>query len=439
MHRAVGKGAFGKVRVVQHKKSKKLYALKYIEKERCTKQKAVGNIIQERQLLEEVDHPFVVNLRYAFQDDANCFFVLDLMLGGDLRFHLEKNGRIEEKCVRFWVAELSCALAYLHKQGIMHRDIKPDNVLLDTEGHAHVTDFNVAIHYSPTRLHTSVAGSLAYMAPEVCSRKGYSWQADWWSLGVCAYELVFGRRPFEAKNADLLTAAVAKDSLRFPERASEACSAEGIQVIKQLLDKNPKKRLGCTSATDDRMASVQKHPWFSQLDWDALEEKEVQAPFVPDLKKANFDISHELDEFLMVEKPLSAKKRKENVDINTLTPDFRQLEEQFTIFDFSRPHRLSYYPVNQPLSLALTKSMDRAGSLDKPRSSTQSYALTLVPDGNNSGDDSSSRAGSPASPKPHQVFMPIPPEPAHLHHGTPSRQDTIGVAISSDNHPLTTR
>ncbi len=155
------------------------------------------------------------------------------------------------------MAELSCALAYLHKQGIMHRyfvvciyiyfreidfvisllrgrDIKPDNVLLDTEGHAHVTDFNVAIHYSPTRLHTSVAGSLAYMAPEVCSRKGYSWQADWWSLGICAYELVFGRRPFEAKNADLLTAAVAKDSLRFPERASEACSAEGIQVIKQV-------------------------------------------------------------------------------------------------------------------------------------------------------------------------------------------------------------
>lgn len=235
--------------------------------------------------------------------------------------HLEKNGRIEEKCVRFWVAELSCALAYLHKQGIMHRyvspacyvyfreidfvisgrDIKPDNILLDTEGHAHVTDFNVAIHYSPSRLHTSVAGSLAYMAPEVCSRNGYSWQADWWSLGVCTYELLFGRRPFEGKNADLLTAAVAKDSLRFPERASEVCSAEGISVIKQvrmigdlgifaimltlcsqLLDKNPKRRLGCTD-TNDEMASVRKHPWFARLDWEALEDKELQAPFIPDV------------------------------------------------------------------------------------------------------------------------------------------------------------
>ncbi|KLO17120.1 kinase-like protein [Schizopora paradoxa] len=439
MHRAVGKGAFGKVRVVQHKKSKKLYALKYIEKEKCTKQKAVGNILQERQLLEEVDHPFVVNLRYAFQDDQNCFFVLDLMLGGDLRFHLEKNGRIEEKCVRFWVAELSCALAYLHKQGIMHRDIKPDNVLLDTEGHAHVTDFNVAIHYSRSRLHTSVAGSLAYMAPEVCSRKGYSWQADWWSLGVCSYELLFGRRPFEGKTADSLTAAVAKDSLRFPERASEVCSAEGIQVIKQLLDKNPKKRLGCTPETDDEMAVVRSHPWFARLDWDALEDKELQAPFVPDLKKANFDISHELDEFLMVEKPLSAKKRKENVDINSLSPELRQLEEQFTIFDYTKPRRISYYPANQSLSLALTKSLDRDGSLDGPRSSTQSYSLTLVPDGNNSGDDSSSRAGSPSLAKPHQLFMPIPPEQAHVRNSTSSRQEAIGVAITSDSHPLTPR
>ena len=115
-----------------------------------------------------------------------------------------------------------------------YSDIKPDNVLLDIMGHAHITDFNVAIHYSSSRLHTSVAGSLAYMAPEVCGRKGYSWQADWWSLGVCAYELMLGRRPFEGRTGESLTASILKEPLRFPERASQLVSEDGINALKQV-------------------------------------------------------------------------------------------------------------------------------------------------------------------------------------------------------------
>lgn len=114
------------------------------------------------------------------------------------------------------------------------RDIKPDNILLDIMGHAHITDFNVAIHFSSSRQHTSVAGSLAYMAPEVCGRKGYSWQADWWSLGVCAYELIFGRRPFEGRTSQELTSNILKDSLRFPERAPTICTQEGYNAIKSV-------------------------------------------------------------------------------------------------------------------------------------------------------------------------------------------------------------
>ncbi|KNE69859.1 AGC/YANK protein kinase [Allomyces macrogynus ATCC 38327] len=165
--RSVGKGAFGKVRVVQHKRDKTLYALKYINKEKCIKMRAVENIIQERRLLEEIHFPLIVNLRFAFQDDENLFMVLDLMLGGDLRFHLDRQGCLNETAVQFYVAEIALALNYLHERKIVHRDLKPDNVLLCERGHAHLTDFNIAVHYNDRKPLTAIAGSMAYMAPEV--------------------------------------------------------------------------------------------------------------------------------------------------------------------------------------------------------------------------------------------------------------------------------
>jgi serine/threonine kinase 32 len=370
LHRAVGKGAFGKVRVVEYKRTKKLYALKYIDKAKCIRQKAVANIIQERRLLEEIDHPFIVNLRYAFQDDENCFFVLDLMLGGDLRFHLERKGRISEEVVRFWVAELASALEYLHRQRIIHRDIKPDNILLDAMGHAHLTDFNVAIHYSERRMHTSVAGSMAYMAPEVIGRKGYTWYCDFWSLGVTAYELLFHKRPFEGRTAEKMTHSILKDPIRFPNDP-KLCSPAGIQLLQSFLERSPTKRLGCRP-NNQGFQDIQQHPWFSSIAWESLEAKESQPPFVPDIKQANFDVSHELDEFLMVEKPLTHTKRKTNVDVDKLKPEMRQLEEQFTVYDFSRSTRISYYPHNQPI---LTLSSDS----EQDRTTTQSQTGTLVP------------------------------------------------------------
>jgi serine/threonine kinase 32 len=156
---------------------------------------------------------------------------------------------MQEDTVRFWVAELSSALDYLHRQRIIHRyihsdrsgetdssfvvrDIKPDNILLDSMGHAHITDFNVAIHYSDRRLHTSVAGSMAYMAPQVIGKKGYSWQVDWWSLGVTAYELLFHKRPFDGRNAEKMTHSILKDTLTFPEHTASHHSSAAISALR---------------------------------------------------------------------------------------------------------------------------------------------------------------------------------------------------------------
>ncbi|KAJ7158912.1 kinase-like domain-containing protein [Mycena filopes] len=396
LHRAVGKGAFGKVRVVEHKPTKKLYALKYIDKARCIRQKAVANVIQERRLLEEIDHPFICNMRYAFQDDENCFFVLDLMLGGDLRFHLERKGSIPEEVVCFWLAELSCGIAYLHRQKIIHRDIKPDNILLDAMGHAHLTDFNVAIHYSDRRLHTSVAGSMAYMAPQVVGRKGYSWAIDWWSLGVTAYELLFHRRPFDGRTSERMTQSILKDPLKFPEDSRSKVSDSCIKALKGLMDKDPETRLGCRP-DGQGFEDIMRHPWFAAIDWENIQHKEAQPPFVPDMKAANFDVSHELDEFLMVEKPLTHTKRKANADLDKLKPELRELEEKFTVYDFASSKRLSYYPHNQPIVTV--------GSDDTDRTLAPSQTATMA---------ERSQAGSPMFEGSHHDY-PMPEMPRRSH------------------------
>ncbi|CCM02550.1 uncharacterized protein FIBRA_04653 [Fibroporia radiculosa] len=370
--RCVGKGAFGKVRVVQHKQTRDLYALKYINKAKCVKMKAVANIIQERRLLEEIDHPFVVNLRYAFQDDENCFFVLDLMLGGDLRFHLDRSGSLSEDTVRFYVAELSSALAYLHDHRIIHRDLKPDNILLDEQGHAHLTDFNIAVHYQERRLLTGVAGSMAYMAPEILAKRGYTYTIDWWSLGVCAYELIFGRRPFRGKTNGDLTHSIAKDQLRFPEDAESKCSKAGMQALKMFLERDPAKRMGWK--TNEGMEALRRHPWFQSIDWETLEEKTQISPFIPDSKKANFDASHELEELLLEDNPLKARQRKVQ-DINNLSAEMRQMEEQFTSYDFKKMQRRSYYPQNQQIISTVTASSSG------PAYSRPVTPMTIGPDG----------------------------------------------------------
>jgi serine/threonine kinase 32 len=141
-------------------------------------------------------------------------------------------GGFEEQAVQFFVAETALAIDYLHSIRIVHRDLKPDNLLLDENGHVHLTDFNIAVHFSSGRQLTGVAGSMAYMAPEVLAKKGYSCQIDWWSLGVIVYELLFGRRPFKGKTNSALTESIQGERLTFPDDALERCGPEGLSFIR---------------------------------------------------------------------------------------------------------------------------------------------------------------------------------------------------------------
>jgi len=129
---------------------------------------------------------------------------------------------------------------------------------------------------------TGVAGSMAYMAPEILVKKGYSYTIDWWSLGVCAYELIFGRRPFRGRTNGDLTHSITRDSLRFPEDAEMKCSKRGMQLLSAFLERDVTKRLGCRP-NGEGFQDIQAHPWFSSLGWDKLENKQLQPPFIPDV------------------------------------------------------------------------------------------------------------------------------------------------------------
>jgi serine/threonine protein kinase len=166
--------------------------------------------------------------------------------------------------------------------GSLSSDLKPDNILLDERGHAHLTDFNIGVHFPERRMLTGIAGSMAYMAPEILAKRGYTYTIDWWSLGVCAYELVFGRRPFRGKTNSDLTHSIAKDKLRFPEDAESKCSRAGMQALSQFLDRDTTRRLGC-KPNGEGFEDICQHPWFAKIDWDTLDTKEQTSPFIPDV------------------------------------------------------------------------------------------------------------------------------------------------------------
>ncbi|EFO26959.1 AGC/YANK protein kinase [Loa loa] len=203
--RSLGRGAFGKVCIAQYRRTKKYYTFECINKRRCVQHMIADSVLHELNLLAHLSHPFIVNLWFAFQDERHIYMVSDLLLGGNLRYHLNQQGRFAEDRSKLYVYEIALALDYLHREMIIHRDVKPENILLDDEGHAHLTDFNLATRLAPNTYATSFCGTRPYMAPEIllCSLgylAGYDHRVDWYSLGICFYEMLMGRRPFEYAN-----------------------------------------------------------------------------------------------------------------------------------------------------------------------------------------------------------------------------------------------
>ncbi|KAI8068218.1 kinase-like domain-containing protein [Gongronella butleri] len=388
--RVIGKGAFGKVRIVQHRLSGREYALKYINKARCIELKTTHNIIAERRLLERIEHPLIVNMRYAFHDDENLFMALDLMLGGDLRYLLDRFSTLSEMLVRFYVADMLCALEYLHRKNIAHRDIKPDNILLDELGHAHLSDFNVATTFHERRpVRWSRAGSLAYMAPEILRKEGYTTAVDLWSLGITAYELLFAKRPFHGNTNEEYSDDIVSGEFKFPENAAEVISQEGMDVIRGLLNRSPDLRYGCGPGG---IKKLKTHPWFQGIDWQALVDKTAIPPYKPNTDESNFDAVHELEELLLEEAPLRSHKRMPRMVTAPETEEDRQrqwMDDKFLPYDFTKPRTPS--PVPSAADTASLQSI-KDGLVPAPATDDDDTQLLV--------NDTSSSSPTPSSPIP---------------------------------------
>ncbi|KAH6974744.1 kinase-like domain-containing protein [Ilyonectria destructans] len=298
---------------------------------------SVRNIIRERRMLEYVNHPFICNLRYSFQDIEYMYLVVDLMTGGDLRFHISRKTFTEE-AVGFWIAELGCALRYIHSRNIIHKDIKPDNVLLDADGHVHLTDFNVASDIVAGRILTSKSGTRAYLAPEVYAGKGYDVRADWWSLGVLFYECIYNKRPFDGGSKGSVSSQIQTANPKYPVTqppVSLAC----LHAIGSALDPNRDTRMGST------WDSFANHKFFKVFDFELLEQKRIEPIFVPSSHKTNFDATYDVEELLFEEAPLEARARrqkprerlKEDATDKEIREDelHRMIETDFRPFDYT--------------------------------------------------------------------------------------------------------
>ncbi|KAL2023249.1 hypothetical protein VTK56DRAFT_3372 [Thermocarpiscus australiensis] len=276
--RCLGKGTYGTVLLVKQRSTGRLYAQKQFKKASLVvHKKLIEQTKTERQILESVNrHPFVVKLYYAFQDQEKLYLILEYGQGGELFTHLNTEKMFSEQTAAFYMAEMVLALTHLHDNlGVVYRDLKPENCLLDAEGHLLLTDFGLSKVAVDSDACNSMLGTIEYMAPEVIQGKKYGKAVDWWSLGALGFDLMTGAPPFRGPNHAKIQDNIVRQKLVLPY----FLSPDAKDLLTRLLRKEPAKRLGYNMPKD--LTTIKKHRFFRRIDWKKLAAREMEPPIQP--------------------------------------------------------------------------------------------------------------------------------------------------------------
>ncbi|VEU22444.1 DEKNAAC103414 [Brettanomyces naardenensis] len=273
--KVLGKGSYGKVLLVKHRKTGKLYAQKQLQKaSMIVNAKNYEQTLTERTILKKVTHPNIVKLYYALQDFDKVYLILEYLDGGELFHYLREERILSEKVACFYVAELILALRHLHiNAGVIYRDLKPENCMLNSRGHLVLTDFGLSKASGECR---SLFGTAEYMAPEVIRGEPYDSQCDWWSLGAVMYDMLTGSPPFTGNNHKRIMDKILKQKVQYPFYLSQ----DAKDLLRRLLNKNPAKRINC----DTEFETVRKYRFFRYINWDDLEaqnDDKLPPPILP--------------------------------------------------------------------------------------------------------------------------------------------------------------
>jgi len=266
----LGKGSFGEVFQVEHKGTGQVFAMKVLRKRKIMSRNLMRYALTERNLLSYIRHPFIVRLFHAFQTPSCLVLVLQYCPGGNLSMLLQREGALPEVVARLYCAEVLLALEHLHERRVVYRDLKPENVVLDEDAHAVLTDFGLSKEGVDRVCGTkSFCGSVAYLAPEILTRSGHGRTVDLYGLGVLLFEMMEGQPPYYSRDRDTLFRNIVMATLQAPSRCTLRCA----DLISALMHRDPAKRIGKTQTSE-----VRSHPFFAGLDFDQVLKREVSVP-----------------------------------------------------------------------------------------------------------------------------------------------------------------